>query len=123
MKERIGSLHPKDEALSDLDAVFMVVYNILAEKIEEDPKKGIILSKGNPNQRKLSWVKAMKLAHMLEDYFVFRRQLTGDSTCEYCKYLSSISEASPHMGCCMKRNKKPIHKWYTCKKFEELYHE
>lgn len=123
MRERIESLYPKDETISDLNAVFRVVYNLLAEKIEEDPTKGMVLSRGNPNQRKISWTKAMRLAHMLEDYFMFRKKLIGDNRCENCIYWSSISEASPHMGCCQKRNKTPIHKWYICKKFEGMSHE
>lgn len=123
MSKEIWSLHPKDETISDLDATFMILYSLLTEKLEQEPKKGIILSKGNPNQRKIPWVKAMRLSHTLEDYFTFRKQLIGSQVCENCRYWLSISEASPHMGCCMKRNKKPIHKWYTCKRFEELYHE
>lgn len=123
MSTEIWSLHPKDETISDLDAIFMILYSLLTEKLEQEPKKGIILSKGNPNQRKISWIKSMKLAHTLEDYFAFRKQLLSDQVCESCKHWSSISEASPHMGCCIKRGKKPIHKWYTCKRFEELCHE
>lgn len=120
MKERIGSLSPDYETISDLSAIFRVIYNVLSEKVEEEPKRGIILSKGNLNQRKVTWREAIELAHMLEDYFSFRKQLIGNHVCENCRYWSSISKVSPHMGCCHKRKKEPIHRWYTCKKFEEV---
>ena len=86
MKQKIGTLKPTDEPVTDLDVVFVAVYNVLYEKIEQEPNKGIVVSKGNPNQRKATWKEVMSIAHMLEDFFILREQRTKGKTCEECVY-------------------------------------
>lgn len=114
--EKITSLKPVDEPLTDLDVVFFAIYNLIYEKIENDTNKGIVVSRGNPNQRKVSWKKVMSIAHMLEDFFALRKQRTGCRTCEECKHWKSVSIASPHLGKCTRYNKDSIHKFNSCKK-------
>ena len=116
MKQHIGTMLPIDQPVTDLTMVFNAVYNVLYEKLQLEPTKGIVVSKGNPNQRKATWGEILDMAHMLEDFFIFRQQRTGCKTCELCKYWESISTASPHIGKCTKYNKDYIHKFNSCKK-------
>ena len=104
------------EPVTDLDVVFVAIYNVLYEKIEQEPNKGVVVSKGNPNQRKATWNEVMSIAHMLEDFFTMREQRTGCKTCEECAYWRSISVASPHIGECTKYGKEYLHKFNSCKK-------
>lgn len=111
---------PPDKPVSDLDVVFVALYNLLAEKLETEPNKGIVVSKGNPNQRKASWKEIMIMAHAMEDFFTFRKQRTGCRECQRCKRWKSISKASPHWGECSKRKVEPVHAFSSCKNFVPL---
>lgn len=117
MKQKIGTMKPANEPVSDMDMVFLALYNLLHEKIEREPNKGIVFSKGNPNQRKATWKELMLMAHALEDFFVFRKQRTGCKECQLCQHWQSISKTSPHMGKCLKNKQEPVHAFSSCKRF------
>lgn len=118
MKQKIGTMKGPNEPITDLDVAFVAFYNLVYEKLETEPKRGLIISKGNPNQRKVYWAEVMEIAHMLEDFFILRKQRTGRNTCELCKHWKSVSEASPHIGKCKNRNIYHIHKFNSCKRFQ-----
>ncbi len=118
MKQKIGTLKPVDEPTTDLDVVFVAIYNLIYEKIEQEPKRGIVVSKGNPNQRKVTWDEVMRYAHMLEDFFQLREMRTGCKTCGECVYWKSVSKASPHLGKCLKHKEDLIHQLNSCKKYQ-----
>lgn len=115
MKQQIGILKSSTEPITDLDVVFVALYNLLYEKIEQEPTKGIVISKGNPNQRKATWSEVMQIAHMLEDFFTLRKQRTKNKTCEECIHWKSVSKASPHIGKCIRHKKESLHKFNSCK--------
>lgn len=116
MRQKIGTMIPPDEPVTDLDVVFVALYNLIHEKLEEEPKKGIIVSKGNPNQRKITWAGVMEMSHMLEDFFILRKQRTGGKTCEICAHWRPGYESASHIGNCVKYSKKYVHKFNCCKK-------
>lgn len=117
MKQKIRTMLPPTEPVSDLDVVFAALYNLLYEKIESEPNKGIVISKGNPNQRKVPWKDVMRMAHVLEDFFIFRKQRTGCRICQLCQSWEPISQASPHMGKCNKQKAVPVHAFSSCRKY------
>ena len=117
MKQKIGTMKPINEPVSDMDMVFLALYNLLYERIESEPNKGIVFSKGNPNQRKATWKELIVMAHALEDFFTFRQQRTGCKECQLCQHWQSISKASPHMGRCLKNKQEPVHAFSSCKRF------
>lgn len=119
MKQQIGSMTPETQEVTDLDCLFVAIYNLLYERIQTEPNKGIVVCKGKPNQRKVKWSDLMLTAHMLEDFFTFRKERHGDHVCETCYYWKSISQASPHMGMCKAQNVRDMHKWHTCKHWRE----
>lgn len=119
MKQKIGTMLSPREPVSDLHVVFVALYNLLHEKIETEPNKGIVVSKGNPNQRKATWKEIMLLAHAMEDFFIFRQQRTGYKECQLCKYWAPVSQASPHMGRCNKKGVEPVHAFSSCRKFAQ----
>lgn len=120
MKQKIGTMLPPDAPVSDLNVVFCALYNLLYEKIETEPNKGIVVSKGNPNQRKATWKEVMLMAHAMEDFFTFRKQRTGCRECQLCEHWTSVSQASPHMGKCKKTGVELVHAFSSCKKFSPL---
>ncbi len=119
MKQQIGTMKGPDEDVDDLDLLFIAVYNLLYEKIQQEPKKGIVVSKGNPNQRKATWKEIMSIAHELEDYFTFRKVRTGCDTCEKCNNFQSVSEVSPYKGQCKARGLTLVHAWGSCQRYFE----
>ena len=120
MKQKIGTMLPPDAPVSDLNVVFCALYNLLYEKIETEPNKGIVVSKGNPNQRKATWKEVMLIAHAMEDFFIFRKQRTGCKECHLCEHWISVSQVSPHMGKCKKTGVESVHAFSSCKKFSPL---
>lgn len=119
MKQKIGTMKSPNEPVSDTDMVFLALYNLLYERIENEPNKGIVFSKGNPNQRKATWKELIIMAHALEDFFIFRKQRTGCKECQLCKHWVSVSQASPHMGRCNKKGVEPVHAFSSCRKFAQ----
>lgn len=119
MKQKIGIVKQAEDPISDLDVVFCAVYNLLYEKLEAEPNKGIVVSKGSPNQRKETWESVLLLAHMVEDYLRIHVQGDKGFQCDNCSHWRGISNQSPHIGECSLRKRKPVHKWYHCKKFQE----
>lgn len=119
MKQQIGTMKGPDEAIDDLDVLFIAVYNLLYEKIQQEPKKGIVISKGNPNQRKVRWKEILEIAHEAEDYFAFRRVRTGCDTCGKCNNFKPVSEVSPYKGQCKARGLTLVHAWGSCQRYFE----
>lgn len=119
MKQQIGTMKSSTDTIEDLDVLFVALYNLLYEKIQAEPKKGIVISKGNPNQRKVTWKEVMSIAHEAEDYFALRRARTGCDICEHCSSFQSVSEVSTHIGKCKLRELSLIHGWGSCKKYSE----
>lgn len=117
MKQKIGTMRSATEPITDLDVVFVALYNLLYEKLEQEPNKGIVVSKGNPNQRKATWKEVLSIAHALEDFFIFRTHRTNFRECQLCKSWNSISETSPHMGECRKKNRRYMHAFNSCREF------
>lgn len=118
LEQKIGTMKPSNEPITDLDVAFVAFYNLLYDRIESGCEKGIVISKGNPNQRKVSWKKVMRIAHMIEDFFILRELRTGCKTCEECKHWGPISKTSPHMGACKLHGVSYIHKFHSCEDFK-----
>ena len=119
MKQHIGTMKSTTEPIDDLDVLFVAIYNLLYEKIQQEPKKGIVVSKGNPNQRKATWKEIMEIAHEMEDYFMFRKLRTGCDICEHCNNFQSVSDISPHRGQCRVREFILVHGWGSCRQYFE----
>lgn len=117
MKQKIHSMLSPEESVSDLNLVFCALYNLLYEKIETEPNKGIVVCKGKPNQRRATWPEVMKMAHAVEDFFIFRKQRTGGRECQLCEHWASVSQASPHMGRCKKTGVELVHAFSSCRRF------
>lgn len=115
MKQKINTMKPPTEPITDLDIAFVAIYNLIYEKMEQEPNKGIVVSKGNPNQRKAKWSEVMEITHALEDFFILRKHRTGNKTCSECRYWESISKASTHIGRCNKYNRSYLHEFSSCK--------
>jgi hypothetical protein len=126
MKQKIGTrFSGEDRPVSDRSVVFCALYNLIYEKLETEPHKGIVVAKGKPFQRKVPWDQVMLMAHAVEDFFIFRDQRTGGRECLLCEHWSSVSKASPHMGRCNRTGVELVHAYSSCKKFSlrEEQHE
>lgn len=111
MKEQTG------EPVSDLGMVFLAMYNLLYEKMEQEPGKGIVACKGLPNERKVGWKKLMRLAHELEDYFMIKKLNGCGDVCQVCNNWGSVSRVSPHLGYCQLKAKSK-HAFDTCNSYK-----
>jgi len=115
MKQNIQTIKGPNQIITDVDVVFVAMYNLLYEKVQTEPNKGIVVSKGNPNQRKVRWSDVLRMTHMLEDFFRFREEHIGCRTCRNCINWKSVSKASPHMGYCTRQDKQDMHMLHCCK--------
>lgn len=120
MRQKIRSLQDTNTPITDRSVVFTAMYNLLYDRIDSEPNKGIVISKGNPNQRKEHWAEVLNLAHMLEDFFMIRELRVGKRTCSSCGNWTSISKESPWIGrCSLKGEGILVHSLDTCKKHKE----
>lgn len=118
MKQKVKLMIPDSEEITDIQATFVALHNLLLEQLEKEPNKGIIIQKGRPNQYKLKWKKALYYLLMLEDYFILRDPKKGACVCKQCIHWSSVSTQSPHLGKCNKKQSM-VHALHCCKGFKE----
>lgn len=68
MKRQQTLNEEKGKHISDLEAFLSVARKLIIDRIEENPKAGIILAKGNKNERKVRYSDALRYADSLESF-------------------------------------------------------
>lgn len=111
--KRITTLNEdKGKALSDLEALIIVMNKLLEDKIEEKPKAGITLAKGQPNERKIRYTEARKILRRLEFYFGSKGCFSL-GVCQTCSSLDQSAHGNKAFGTCKKKDKH-CHIWDSC---------
>ena len=102
----------KGKTLSDLEAVLIMVNKLLDDKIEEKPKAGITLAKGQPNERRLRYSEARAILRKLENFFEIKGCLSF-GVCETCLHLDQAAHGNKAFGTC-KKDRSYRHIWESC---------
>lgn len=99
----------KGKELSDLEALFIVVDKLIDKAIEEGSKKGVVLSKGNSNQKKVPYLKLKKdLEALYNGYAV--KGCFSIGVCQTCTRFQSIGSTGT-LGKC---GQKTVGVYDTC---------
>lgn len=102
----------KGKHISDLEAFLSVARKLIIDRIEENPKAGIILAKGNKNERKVRYSDALRYADSLES-FLGTRGMFSIGVCQTCKYLDRKPIPDSYYGKC-KIHKITVHEYESC---------
>jgi hypothetical protein len=110
--ERTPTLNEtKGRQLSNLEALLILTDKMLCKKLEEKPKAGVTLCKGQPNERKLSYREAQGYLQALRDYFGALGCFSL-GVCETCTRYTPDPSGSPFGSCRTGGNM--VHKWHSC---------
>lgn len=108
-----GINEDKGLMVSDLEAMLIVMYKLISDKLEEKPKAGITLAKGKKNEKKVRY-KGVKEDLLALIDFCSAKGMLSIGVCETCKSYSTSGHASKNFGTCKKTGKQ-CHRWDTCK--------
>lgn len=100
------------KALSDLEAVLIMMNKLLDDRIEQKPKAGITLAKEQPNERKLRYTEARTILRKLENFFEAKGCLSF-GVCETCLRFDQAAHGNKAFGTC-KRDGSYRHIWDSC---------
>lgn len=103
--------------ISDLEALLILMNKLLEDKLEQKPKAGITLAKGQPNERRLRYTEARSILRQLEAYFGVKGCFSM-GVCQTCFSLNSVGHGNPAFGTCQKSGK-DCHIWDSCPQHSE----
>lgn len=112
MKRKPTLNEEKGKQISDLEAFLSVTRKLLIDKLEEKPKAGITLAKGNKNERKVRYSDALRYADSLES-FLGTRGMFSMGVCQTCKHFDTKSLPDSFFGKC-KIHKMTVHEYESC---------
>lgn len=88
----------KGKTISDYEALFIMVESLIASKIQEG-SKGIVIAKGQPNEKKFSYIHASEVLKNLENAAALRGCFSF-GVCYTCKKWDSRLYSESSMGVC-----------------------
>lgn len=106
----MASLNEKaGTTISELEATLILVEKLIQQKIDEG-SKGLIIAKGQPNQVKLSYKKALKVIKSIDKCFVYKG-CNSYGICATCTKFNTYKFQDKEFGYCGSEMK---HKYDTC---------
>lgn len=99
-------------ALSDLEALLIMMGKLLDDKIAEKPKAGITLAKGKKNERRLRYTEARVILRQMQDYFGIKGCMSL-GVCDTCTSFDQRGHGNKAFGTCRK-NGSLCHRWDSC---------
>jgi len=106
--------YDKGLPLNDLETLLLVCERLVQAKLNNNPKAGIILAKGKPNERRARYSEAYDLLVGLSDYFGIKGAFSL-GTCDSCTNFKR-SRSNPVFGKCKAKSgdSASVHKWDSC---------
>lgn len=95
--------------ISELEATLILVEKLIQQKID-DGGKGLIIAKGQPNQVKLSYKKALKVLSSIDKCFAYKG-CDSYGICGTCSKFNTLKFQDKEFGYCGSEMK---HKYDTC---------
>lgn len=112
---RITTLNEdKGKQISDLEALMIIMDKLIGDKLEENPKAGLIIAKGKPNERKIRYHEAKTLLQGLEGYFGQKGSFSL-GVCATCTKFDTRSHGTAWFGTCQTSGAL-VHEWDGCLK-------
>lgn len=103
----------KGKVISDYEALFIMIEKLLSDKTKEGAK-GIIIAKGQPNERKFTYTQAALVLQTLESV-AGQRGCFSFGVCQTCKKWDTSCYTAKILGIC-KVDKKEHSPFDTCDK-------
>lgn len=106
--------YDKGLPLNDLETLLLVCERLVRAKLDSNPKAGIILAKGKPNERRVRYSEAYELLVGLSDYFGIKGAFSL-GTCDSCTNFKR-SRSNPAFGKCKAKSgdSASVHQWDSC---------
>lgn len=79
----------KGTTINELEAFMILMEKLIEEKLAENPKAGMIIAKGQPNEIRVRYKKALGVLHRLHGFFA----LKGCFSIGICQTCSSFNQA------------------------------
>lgn len=106
----MNSLNEKaGTTINELEATLILVEKLIQQRIDEGGK-GLIIAKGQPNQVKLSYKKALKVISSIDKCFAYKG-CKSLGICQTCKKFDTSKFESGEFGYCGSEMR---HKYDTC---------
>lgn len=110
---RITTLNEdKGNTISDLEALFIVLKKCVNDKVTAGSPSGMVLARGQKNERKIKYTEAQKLLAELESYFGVRGCFSL-GICDTCSFFNQAGHGNKAFGTCQ-RSDRMVHRIDSC---------
>ena len=106
----------KGKTISELEALFIAVDKLIDEKLEQNPKAGIIIGKGQSNEVRIRYVKLKKRLEILHKFFALKGCFSY-GVCQTCSKFNTTSSSTKEFGVCQNRT---VHCYDTCSEHSKI---
>lgn len=105
----------KGFSINELEAFILIVDKMLEEKLQVNPKAGIVLAKGRPNEKKVRYKDLKKVLSTLELYFSQKGCLSF-GICRDCGNFNGAGYFSncKGLGRCRLNSDKEVNAYDSC---------
>ena len=94
----------KGKTISDIEILFHILDKLMDEKLEENPKSGLIMNKGEKNEKRMKYTQAQDKLKALYTYFA-EKGTFSIGCCETCSKWNSEMSSTGYLGKCSSNNK------------------
>lgn len=85
--------------MNEVEKTFLVLQKIIQGKIDDNPKAGIIVNKGQKDEVRIRYKDLLERVESLKYHVVDRNSLDRYNTCEYCGYFDQTGYTKNHGRC------------------------
>ena len=104
----------KGTCVSELEALIMVMDRLLQDKLQANPKSGIVFNRGEPNELKVRYADAQKALENLKSTFAYKGAFSF-GICKTCKKFKNEGYSTGMLGKCS-LSKSVVGGYDTCDK-------
>jgi hypothetical protein len=101
----------KGTTINELEIMFAGIYKLIDKQLEENPKAGIIMAKGKPNETRMKYKDLKEVVHKMQDYFESKGCMSL-GICKTCTNFNSRGTIPNYYGLCRNRDSK--HEYDSC---------
>lgn len=100
----------KGTTISELEIWLHLVGKSLRRQVDLNPKAGLILAKGKPNETRMRYKEALQTLESIEAYFALKGSMSI-GICKTCDKFDTSGHTKKYFGTCRGRL---VHEFDTC---------
>lgn len=104
----------KGTCVSELESLLLVMDKLLQDKIQANPKSGVVFNKGEPNELRVKYTDAQRALKALRTTFGYKGAFSF-GVCKTCKMFDTRAYSTGDLGKCT-LNKSIVGGYDTCDK-------